>query len=91
MAAYMAEKQAGEGGAGKGKKRDGGEEGEGVTTTRLKRKTYQGHAAPNRYGIMPGWRWDGVDRSNGFEKDWFQARGKKSRNEHLAYQWQMDE
>ena len=56
-----------------------------------RRKEYQGAAAPNRYGIRPGWRWDGVDRGNGFEKEWFQARGKKSRNENLEYQWQMDE
>lgn len=54
-------------------------------------KEYQGAAAPNRYGIRPGWRWDGVDRSNGFEKEWFQARGKKSRDEKLEYQWQVDE
>jgi pre-mRNA-splicing factor CWC26 len=54
-------------------------------------KEYQGAAAPNRYGIRPGWRWDGVDRGNGFEKEWFQARGRKSRNENLKYQWQMDE
>lgn len=56
-----------------------------------RRKEYQGAAAPNRYGIRPGWRWDGVDRGNGFEKEWFQARGRKSRNENLQYQWQMDE
>lgn len=56
-----------------------------------RKKQYQGAAPPNRYGIRPGWRWDGVDRGNGFEREWFQAREKKSRNESLAYQWQMDE
>ena len=58
---------------------------------RRHKKQYQGAAPPNRYGIRPGWRWDGVDRGNGFEKDWFQARGRKSRQENLEYQWQMDE
>ncbi|KAJ5885434.1 hypothetical protein N7495_009944 [Penicillium taxi] len=51
---------------------------------------YRGSFQPNRYGIRPGHRWDGVDRANGFEKDWFAARNKKSRIASLEYQWQMD-
>lgn len=54
-------------------------------------KTYQGAFEPNRYGIKPGWRWDGVDRSNGFEKKWFAARNKQKNREELEYMWQMDE
>lgn len=52
---------------------------------------YRGAFQPNRYGIRPGHRWDGVDRGNGFEKEWFAARNRKGRLEALDYQWQMDE
>lgn len=52
---------------------------------------YRGSFQPNRYGIRPGHRWDGVDRANGFEKEWFASRNKKGRIESLEYQWQMDE
>jgi pre-mRNA-splicing factor CWC26 len=52
---------------------------------------YQGSFPPNRYGIRPGYRWDGVDRGNGFEKQWFAARNKKKDREDLEYAWQMDE
>lgn len=55
------------------------------------RPLYQGSFQPNRYGIRPGHRWDGVDRGNGFEKEWFAARNKRGRMEALDYQWQMDE
>ncbi|KAL8774555.1 MAG: hypothetical protein Q9209_000928 [Squamulea sp. 1 TL-2023] len=52
---------------------------------------YAGAAAPNRYGIRPGHRWDGVDRGNGFEKQYFAARNRRRDLKELDYAWQMDE
>ncbi|MCJ1277962.1 Pre-mRNA-splicing factor cwc26 [Puttea exsequens] len=52
---------------------------------------YKGPAAPNRYGIRPGHRWDGVDRGTGFEKEWFAVRNRKENVRNLEYAWQMDE
>ena len=52
---------------------------------------YQGAAPPNRYAIKPGHRWDGVDRGNGFEKQYFKAINKRKNAENLEYAWQMDE
>jgi pre-mRNA-splicing factor CWC26 len=52
---------------------------------------YQGAFQPNRYGIRPGHRWDGVDRANGFESEWFKSRNKKANVEKMEYAWQMDE
>ncbi|KAK4166652.1 putative pre-mRNA splicing protein [Cladorrhinum sp. PSN259] len=56
-----------------------------------KRPVYKGAAPPNRYGIKPGYRWDGVDRGNGFEAERFKAINRREMNKGLEYAWQMDE
>lgn len=55
------------------------------------KKLYQGSSAPNRYGIRPGHRWDGVDRGTGWEGERFKALNRKTRNKELDFSWQMDE
>ena len=62
-------------------------EGNGVGVKML----FKGPAAPNRYGIKPGHRWDGVDRGTGFEKEYFAVKNRRSNLKTLDYAWQLDE
>lgn len=83
MAELLAASQPPEG---KGKRGKGGR-GAGSSS----RPVYKGAAAPNRYGIRPGYRWDGVDRGNGFEGERFRALNRREMGKGLEYAWQMDE
>ena len=56
------------------------------------RPIYRGPAdRPNRFGILPGYRWDGVDRSNGFEKKYFETLNKGIAIQEDAYKWSVSD
>jgi pre-mRNA-splicing factor CWC26 len=56
----------------------------------VKRKPlYKGAFLPNRFGLRPGYRWDGVDRSNAFEKKVMLRGNKKAADAEAKFAWSV--
>ncbi|KAK6172268.1 hypothetical protein SNE40_015966 [Patella caerulea] len=60
--------------------------------TKPEKPKYKGPMPPpNRFNIMPGYRWDGVNRSNGFEAQIFAKAAEQKATKSLAYKWSVEE
>lgn len=53
--------------------------------------TYKGLFPDNRFNIRPGYRWDGVDRSNGYEKRHFEAINVRKASQEEAYLYSTED
>jgi pre-mRNA-splicing factor CWC26 len=53
---------------------------------------YKGpNPTPNRFGIRPGYRWDAIDRGNGFEKKLLLKINEKQSFNEEEYKWRVSD
>jgi len=79
---------AGGGGATEGRGGGGGEGGGSGGSGPPAKPVYKGPTpAPNRFGLRPGYRWDGIDRGNGWEDRVSQHRNAASVKKSASAAW----
>jgi hypothetical protein len=65
-----------------------GGEGGDVRDTRRSKPLYSGPTPPpNRFHIRPGYRWDAIDRGNGFENMLLKKMSDKNSFKEDEYRW----
>jgi pre-mRNA-splicing factor CWC26 len=55
------------------------------------KKVYQGFCPPNRFGIKPGYQWDGVDRSNQYEANLYKLINERGAQEEIALRFAQED